>query len=530
MPVRTAIWRPVDAIRHLSPALRGWTAWLVVVLCVGVFTYWWQSGGFGFDQRSLSAWREADYVSIARAFVEEDMNPLYPRVPWRGEGTGEVEMEAPLVPWLAALTGRLIGYDDSLLRRVSTVFVAAAVGLFGWLALRRLSPLPALFAFAFFAGNPIVQAMATAMQPEGVALFFTVLTVMAALFWYESGSRRWWWVAVAGLSLALIAKASSVYLLIFCGLLVWQREGVAALLNRRVLLSVGVALAAPLLWYLHARGVYARTGLSLGLSNETHLINAGVLADPLPFFMGNLVIEARYVLATIAGVLLCLLGMFRRSQRPVLLLAASVAVYYLLISDTSGEHWAWYYHLASVVPVSLLVGAGVESVLAHLVDRSRFIVAILVAGLIAVCLWALLGEARVTRRLLEVRDGTSPLTRLCIQELADKLPTGALMLVRGGPAFDVHGHPVAYNDSPPFAWARRFGANFPSDLTQADPFASYANRPAPWYWIARADDSALVDDYPRLVEAAAGYPVVATCSLDRRYALVSLTTTGQARP
>ena len=78
-------------------------------------------------------------------------------------------------------------------------------------------------------------------------------------------------------------------------------------------------------------------------------------------------------------------------------------------------------------------------------------------------LLALLGEARVTRRLLVIRDGASPLTRLCIQELADRLPAGALLLVRGGPAFDAHGHPVAFNDSPPFAWARRFGANDRAD-------------------------------------------------------------------
>ncbi|HRO58640.1 MAG TPA: glycosyltransferase family 39 protein [Burkholderiaceae bacterium] len=515
----------------LAPALRCWAGWLMALVCLLVSMNWWQDGGFGFDHRSSNAWREADYVSIARAFVHEDINPLYPRVLWRGEGTGEVEMEAPMGPWLAALAGRAIGYDDSLIRRISTIFAAGAVALFGWLAHRRLSPLPALFALTFFAASPIVQVMATAMQPEAIALFFTVGTVLAALSWYETGSSRWWWIGVASLSFALLAKASSAYLLIFCGLLVWKREGVPGLSSPRAMLAISVSLVLPLLWYLHANGLYARTGLSLGLSNETHLINAGVLAEPWPVIRGNLAIEARYVLGSVAGAVLCLIGACRRAQSPVLLLVASVAVYYLVISDTSGDLWAWYYHVASVLPVALLVGAGVESLQERLrgARRARIVSAVLVTALMMISSWAVLGEAQHTRALLSQRDAVSPVPRLCIRELAEQLPADALVLTRGGAALDRHGHPVAYNESPPFVWAERFGANFPSDLAGKDPFIEYADRQAPWYWLARADDAELVDDYEGLSQLAAGYPVIARCSLDPRYALVSLSAVAQDR-
>ena len=35
-----------------------------------------------------TSWRESDIASIARNYVREGMNPLYPRIDWRGDGPG----------------------------------------------------------------------------------------------------------------------------------------------------------------------------------------------------------------------------------------------------------------------------------------------------------------------------------------------------------------------------------------------------------------------------------------------------------
>ncbi len=50
---------------------------------------------------------------------------------------------------------------------------------FGWLTLTRLRFLAALVAWIFFATNPIIQSMATAMHLEVVMLFWVVLSVQA---------------------------------------------------------------------------------------------------------------------------------------------------------------------------------------------------------------------------------------------------------------------------------------------------------------------------------------------------------------
>ena len=49
------------------------------------------------------AWRQTDTAAVARNFFEEDINILSPRVDWRGNGTGEVEMNFPLFPYLVSL-------------------------------------------------------------------------------------------------------------------------------------------------------------------------------------------------------------------------------------------------------------------------------------------------------------------------------------------------------------------------------------------------------------------------------------------
>ncbi|HRO57567.1 MAG TPA: glycosyltransferase family 39 protein [Burkholderiaceae bacterium] len=502
--------------------MRSVAAFVMALLWFGLVSLWWQDGDHGFDHRSASSWREADYAAIARGFALQDLNPLHPRVLWRGDTSGEVEMEVPVVPWLAAVAGRTFGYEDSLLRRVSTVFAAGAVALFGWLALTSLRPGPALVAWTFFATNPIVQSLATAMQPEAVMLFWVVLSVHAGLRWYDSGSITWWWTTAACVSLALLAKASAAYLLLFCGLLVLLREGGKGLLAPRTWLGLGLTLMGPLLWYTWARGVYADTGLSLGLSNETHWLSLAVLADPLKPIVGNLIAEAQFVLASVGAVLLVIAGLSDRRQAPVLCLLFSVALFYLASGDTSGEGWAWYYHIHSVTPAALLVGAGVQAISDAATSWQHRRQTLLAGALAVLVAWALLENVRGTVFLLAKRDAASPVFHECVKELATAIPTEARLLVRGGVSRDEHGHPVAYNDSLAFSWARRMGANFPSDVTSENVFATYSNRNPVWFWLTRADDAQTIKEYKALVEQASAYPVIAECSLDSAYSLVRL--------
>ncbi|RKY58324.1 MAG: dolichyl-phosphate-mannose--protein mannosyltransferase, partial [Candidatus Latescibacterota bacterium] len=78
--------------------------WAIVVLNLGIHL-------IGLSQPLVDAqnWRQADTAAIARNFYEEGMNPLYPRIDWRGRTEGYVESEFPLFSWLVALFYKLSG-------------------------------------------------------------------------------------------------------------------------------------------------------------------------------------------------------------------------------------------------------------------------------------------------------------------------------------------------------------------------------------------------------------------------------------
>src|SRR5689334_17080706 len=75
-----------------------------------------QDAGRPLDGRSLSPWRESDYAGIARSFARESLDPLHPRVDWRADTPGFVEMELLVVPWTAGLLDRAFGADETRMR------------------------------------------------------------------------------------------------------------------------------------------------------------------------------------------------------------------------------------------------------------------------------------------------------------------------------------------------------------------------------------------------------------------------------
>ena len=160
-----------------------------------------------FDHRTLSSWRESDYTQLARNYWREDPNILHPRIDWRRDGPGLVEMEFPLVPWAAGMLYHLLGYHEEILRTVSAVLEIGGLLLFAGLA-RRLLPAPsALAALAFYVVNPLLVYLSTAMQPEPLMLFFSLLAVVLIERWDRTGSTPVLFLAAAALGGAILAKA-----------------------------------------------------------------------------------------------------------------------------------------------------------------------------------------------------------------------------------------------------------------------------------------------------------------------------------
>ena len=409
------------------------------------------------DYRSLSLWHEADYTEIARNFAREDLDPLTPRIDWRGDSSGKVEMELPLMPWLAGLLRRALGTDERVMRALSSAASLAALLLFARLAMRVLARPGALFATACFALSPLAVYLATRIQPEALMVLLTLIAASLVWRWHEQPSTGRLLAAAAVLGAAILIKEPAALLGLTFAWLVWRRLGWQALRDWRVYLAALIALVPAAAWYGWAYHFWIVDGNSLGLSDEAHLIGPDVLLRRGLF--GNARIEIGEVFTPL-GLVLAAAGfrLARRRLEPAVAWYLSALVFEFLAGRTAGADWAFYYHCLAVAPACLLMGAGAQA-LAERAAGARA-ASVLEAAVLA-------SLALVTGLLLARRDGLVAAAStsvgeareraVCAAQFAALIPPQGRIAVSGIDGSDGRGHRIAFSDPTFFAFADRKG-------------------------------------------------------------------------
>jgi len=443
------------------------------------------------DHRLVSPWRQSDYVQIARNFWREDPNLFYPRIDWRGETPGYVESELPLIPWIGARLFDWFGFHVPLLRGLSSLLGIASLLLFSRLARRLLPPSGVLLATAAFALNPLLYHLATAMQPEPLMVFGSVLAVLLLLRWEERPGFGRLLGAAAAAALAILAKAPAAGLGLVFAFVIWRRLGWTMLRSARVLAAGALAIGPPVAWYLWARHFYIVYGNSLGVSNGNHVPTAAMLFPPT-FLIGILKWET-FGVFSLTGWLLAVAALWApRDQRDLpLVWCLSGWILYIAAAQTTAADWAFYYHSLTAAPGCLLMGAGLAALLDGRVMASRLerwrrlrtFTALLLATGTLVSLAAFI--VVFTRH----RDGRQDLLglRTCALALAPRVPEDALIVTQGDTRYDARGRTGAFNIPMVFAWMDRKGFNYGSDelsIATLDGLAARGGR----FWFAYGSD------------------------------------------
>ena len=444
-----------------------------------------------FDYRSLASWREADYLSVARYFDREGLDPFHPRIAWRGDTPGYAEMEFPILPWLAGLLYRVFGEHVQILRALSAI--AGALGLLAFARLAyRVVPAPgALLATAAFAANPLLVAFSGAMQPDPLMLLFTILAMDDLWRWLDGGRDSRLLAAGGWAGAAILAKAFAAYLGVVFAYLVVRKRGISALRGPAVWLAAALALLPAVAWYAWAHHFYTTAGLTLGVSNERHAISWALLRAPLRPLVGNLKVEGFDVFVALGIPLAgCALLLPWIRIEPAVAWYLGTVVAYVLAADTSGDEWAMYYHFVSVPPVCLLAGFG----LAGLLDRARvappLLGALLRSGGIALGVLLVAYASYRSDRLGYWRDALQTREEAfyrCARELAPFVPPEGVLVVRGDAQRDEHGHSTAWNEPLAFAWLDRKGFNYPVEEYSVAKLGEIAARGGR-YWLAQPPD------------------------------------------
>jgi hypothetical protein len=416
------------------------------------------------------SWRECDLGAISRNFVREGMNPLYPRIDWRGDGPGFAEMELPLYPWLTALTYEAFGEHDQVGRVWAFIFSLGAMFFFFKIAREYLTVFASTVAFAFFALNPLMVRLATSIQPEGLML----LTYLAAVFffvrWLKTHRDGYFWAAAFATSLTLLSKAPAAHIGLFFGVLLLQKYGWRVVRQIRVWVFGIVAVLPSGLWYFHAKNLWITYGNSLGVSNEYHWIGWDFFTDT-SFVSGILRIEFAYVwlvYGLAVGAFAIWRGYGEETARHALVWLASILAFYLIAARTTSGDWAAYYHSFSIAPVALIFGFAVKKLWDYAREftdnysRRNLIHRIANVAVVVVVITAIFASLRVEARQVRANfgdDHTDSRALWFAKQAGLKMNVTGLIIVSGGRCHDSNGYELAYNASYMFYWLDRRGWN-----------------------------------------------------------------------
>lgn len=432
-----------------------------------------------------ASWRESDMASIARNYAVEGMNPLYPRIDWRGAGPGYVEMELPITPWLTALLYRFLGIHDVFGRLWSLIFSIGTLLIFYRLSREYLSQLGAFVAFAFFAFNPLILDASSAFQPEAAMMLAYISAVYLFLKWLKSDKDVDLIAAAAVTALAVLAKATAGHIGLMFGILMLQKYGVGVFSKYKVWLFGALSVIPAAAWYVHAKYFWLTYGNSLGVSNEYHWAGPDFLTNPY-FATGILRTEILSV-CLVFGLAVIIFGLIYGPASDIrkwsLLWLASIFVMYIAAARTTADDWASYYHIFSVPPAALLFGIGIERVKEQAItwannfsrheliwNLSRVVILLVVIGAAGATFVA---EAVIARKSVvehRIKDADFQFAK----SIGPMLEHDGLVLVSGGPCFDDDGYHVAYNKSYMFYALERKGSNICVEDQSVEKVMSFA--------------------------------------------------------
>lgn len=514
-----------------------------------------------------TSWHEYDQASIARNFDREGMNILRPRIDWRGDGPGYVEMEFPIVPWLMAALYKLFGQHDIIGRLLSYLFSLLALWVFFKMVRSWLDPPGSYIAAVFYIFSPVILLISNVIQPEPLMVLFDLLAVWYFVSWMDSNSWKYLIIASLATAMAILVKVSNAYIGILFLFILIRVKGFRGFQDYRTYVFGLLALTPPILWYVHAHSFWLDYGNSLGISNEYHWIGWDFFTEG-HFIVGLLSNELFYIFMP-SGLGVILFAFYREKLRKTKILQfglywlIAIFIYYLLSIRTTSDLWSMYYHCISVAPVALLFGFGINKILRTDHEKLLFRLLLAICGFVfllsvvrllgyiqpfmypkiafvvgvlsllfpgAFLLYKKWGISKIwfpkmnlsiivasflifltlifqANRWIELYRAATPTDYYthCVDELRTLIPENSLILVSGGSCFHGDGYYVAHNAPYFFYWLDRQGFSICKREQTIQIVEEYNHRGADFY-IAEQSQMIYTEGFENTMRA--NYPVI----------------------
>lgn len=228
------------------------------------------------------SWRQSDTASIAKNFYENGYNILYPQVNWAGAGSGYVESELHIYPFIVSLMYTVFGVNDMWGRILSLIFsVLTVYGLY--LVVRKIiNEQTALWSSLIYAIIPLNIYYGRAFMPESTMLMCSVYSIYFFSEWLDKEKAKYFICAWLFTCFAVLVKLPTLYIGLPLLYLAFQKYRFSVFRNLKIYLLVIIVLVPVVLWYYHAHQLFLNGGVSFGIwtYGESKWGMFSLLADP----------------------------------------------------------------------------------------------------------------------------------------------------------------------------------------------------------------------------------------------------------
>lgn len=309
------------------------------------------------------SWRQADTAAVARNFVKDHFNILYPQsdslTPLNEYGLQNPNRyfinEFPLYNSLVAILYGIFGINPALARLLS-IFFATVGTLFLYLLAKRLFGLKvAILAAFFYATNPFNIYYGRVVMPDPMYIAFSIISLYFFLNWVASKKITSVILSSVFLSLAILVKPYAIFLFVPITYWLVVNWGLSFWKNKQVIVFLTISLLPFLLWRIHVFNHPEGTFATTWLYNTGNIRFTGAFFRWLIFERLN-----RLIFATGAFVLL-VIGLTKsyttKNGSLISMWLLSVILYMIVFAKGNVTHD--YYQLPLMAPGSILVAMGV---------------------------------------------------------------------------------------------------------------------------------------------------------------------------
>jgi 4-amino-4-deoxy-L-arabinose transferase-like glycosyltransferase len=302
-------------------------------------------------------WRPAENAGIARNFLENGFRFFYPQVDWGGTGPGYVEMEFPVLQYVTALLYAVFGFHEELAVLIPLVAALGAVAVTYRLGRLLVGEWPARIAALVLALSTSFIRYSQTFLGETLLVWMVVSGLYAYLRWIRGAGLRHYWLAAGCLAMAALIKPTALVIGLPMAYLAWRRFRWRAVVEARLWALAAVILGLPALWYLHAFGLGAASGNSVGILSGGYLKLARTdLLTSAEFYLRQAWFVAMYHLTPVL-VFPLVLGVFTRGRGYMVHAWVLAGVVQVFVA-AEGNFASPYHQLIMLPALAMFVGVG----------------------------------------------------------------------------------------------------------------------------------------------------------------------------